>query len=216
MSDLPPNSHKSKGSLPAPEKKEVPKVVLTEVKQRKKPLGKRMTEMFFGGGDARTIWGFIAYEILVPSAKDLFVLVIREGSERAIYGESMSRASRQNRVQIGGFPGQSHVNYGGISSSPPRVDPRGRAILSHASRSAHNFGEIVIDSRAEAMEVLERLVGLIAQYEVATVADLYDLCGVSSNYQDSKWGWEDLRGSNVRRARGGGFVIDLPSPVALT
>jgi len=52
-------------------------------------------------------------------------------------------------------------------------------------------------------------------YENVSVADLYELTGVQSAHTDQKWGWVDLRGSNVERTRQGGYVIALPEPVPL-
>jgi hypothetical protein len=80
----------------------------------------------------------------------------------------------------------------------------------------HAFDEIVISSRQEAEEVLDRMYDLISRYDAATVADLYELTGLEGTHADQKWGWEDLRGSSVGRVRGGGYLLELPEPIALT
>lgn len=63
--------------------------------------------------------------------------------------------------------------------------------------------------------VLEVLSDLAERYEVATVADLYDAAGLSSDYTDRKWGWTDLRDAQIVRVRTG-YLIQLPPPVPLS
>ena len=78
----------------------------------------------------------------------------------------------------------------------------------------HDFDEIVLDQRAEAEEVIDRLYDVVSRYESATVADLYDLVGLPSTHTDHKWGWTDLRGAGVSRIRDG-YLLDLPDPEPL-
>ena len=86
--------------------------------------------------------------------------------------------------------------------------------MSRQSRARHNFDEIVLDERVEAEEVIDRLFDLVSRYEAATVADLYELVGLSSTHTDNKWGWIDLTGAGVTRVRGG-YLLDLPEPESL-
>lgn len=52
---------------------------------------------------------------------------------------------------------------------------------------------------------------LIDQYQVAKVADLYDLCRVSNNdYTTQKWGWYSIQGASVSRLSRGGYLLNLP------
>jgi hypothetical protein len=83
--------------------------------------------------------------------------------------------------------------------------------ISRQARSRHNFDEIVLDQRAEAEEVIDRLFDVVNRYESATVADLYELVGLSSTHTDNNWGWTDLTGAGVSRIRGG-YLLDLPEP----
>jgi hypothetical protein len=82
--------------------------------------------------------------------------------------------------------------------------------VSRRARANHEFDEIILESRAEAELVLEKLTDLIEQYDVATVADLYELVGISSSHVDQKWGWDDIRDSGAERVRGGGYLLSLP------
>jgi hypothetical protein len=87
-------------------------------------------------------------------------------------------------------------------------------VMSRQARARHNFDEIVLDDRAEAEEVIDRLFDLVSRYESASVADLYELVGLASSHTDHKWGWSDLHGAGVSRIRGG-YLLDLPEPEPL-
>ena len=185
-----------------PTKEPLEKVVKTDVIKRKKPLGTKFKETFFGG-DTSSAWDFVAYDVLIPAAKDMLADAVSQGFERMIYGEARSSSRR-----TGKRPGETHYDYRGVSSRRGRS--RGREISKRA-RGRHDFDEIVLATRMEAEEVLDRLYDLLDRYDAATVADLYELVGVTGNYTDSKWGWLDLRGSDVRRVRNG-YLLNLPQP----
>lgn len=87
-------------------------------------------------------------------------------------------------------------------------------MLSRASRTRHDFNDIVIQYRPEAEEVVSRMFDLLERYGSVEVADLYELTGIASSHTDHKWGWTDLRGARVRPIRGGkdGYLLELPEP----
>lgn len=212
-SEFPSNRKTEK---PAPRnkatEKKVEQVVQSEVVRRKKPLGKRFTEHFVGG-DARSVWGYVAFDVLIPAAKDMFADAVSQGVERMIFGEARSTSRR-----TGARPGGSYVSYNRYSAGSRKIggppDDRSRHELSRRARASHDFDEIILGTRVEADEVIDRLFDLVSKYEAATVADLYDLVGISGSYTDDKWGWLDLRGAGVTRVRNG-YLLDLPKPEPL-
>ena len=138
------------------------------------------------------------------------------GVERMIFGEARSTSRRTGRR-----PGEPYINYGRYSRSSTAsrsglvpMEGRPRPELSRRARASHDFDEIILATRVEADEVIDRLFDLVSKYETATVADLYDLVGISGNYTDDKWGWFDLRGAGVHRVRNG-YLLDLPKPEPL-
>jgi hypothetical protein len=213
--EFPSNRHKDKAedTVVKPEKKEVTQVTQNQVVQRKKSVGKRLTETFVGG-DARSVWAFVALDVLVPAARDMLADAVSQGAERMIYGEAQSVGRRSGRRPSGG----QHISYNKYSGSrrlgPPDERSRHEIGMSRRARAAHDFNEIVLATRIEAEEVLERLFDLLEKYEVATVADLYDLVGITGTHVDDKWGWVDLRGANIRRVRDG-YLLDVPRPEPL-
>ena len=74
---------------------------------------------------------------------------------------------------------------------------------------AYNYDDVILDSRGDAEEVLDRLNEIIDQYQIASVADFYELVGVSGTYTDNRYGWTNLSGACVERTRDG-YQIRLP------
>ena len=214
MEEFPSNSHKSspKGKDAPQEPKKVERIIASEVVRRKKPLGKRMAETFVGG-DAKSVMGFVVWDVLIPAAKDAFADAMSQGVERMLFGETRS-SSRRTGMRPGGSNG--HVSYNRFSSgaSPFRREREETRPMTSRARSSHDFDEIILATRVEAEEVIDRLFDLVSRYEIATVADLYELVGVTGNYTDAKWGWTDIRGAGVTRVRNG-YLLDLPRPEPL-
>jgi len=207
-SEFPPNSARAKmeSSEPeTPEDKKVEAVVTGEVKRRKKPLGKRFHETFFGG-DAKGTAQYVIFSVLIPAAKDMLVEAGAQGIEKLVYGESKRRGSYRGVAPTG------RIAYHQMT---PSDRPPPAQTISPRARARHEFDEIILQSRGEAEEVLDRMFDLLSRYDSVSVADLYELTGVQSAYTDQKWGWTDLRGSSVHRTRAGGFLLDLPEPIPL-
>jgi len=205
--DFPPNSVRAKTESEAesPADKKVEPVVTGDVKRRKKPLGKRFHETFLGG-DARGAAQYVVFNVLIPAAKEMLVEAGAKGVERLVYGESTRMRTPSRSANT---PGHFAYNRVGTSDRPPAAQ------ISRRARARHDFDEIVIETRGEAEEVLERMYDLLSRYESVSVADLYELTGVQSAHTDQKWGWTDLRGSGLDRTRQGGYVINLPEPQPL-
>lgn len=203
VANYPSNSQKSKK---AAEPKEAPKkVVSNEVTQRRKPLGRKLADTF-AGDDARSVGGYILFEVVIPTLKSLISDAVSQGVERMLFGEASTRSSKNRR----------HTSYNqmykGRSDGYRHDDTRpGGRPMSQRSRANHDFDEILIEDRGEAEEVLEQLIELIDRFDLATVADLYSLTGVSGSFQDDKWGWYELGTAQIKRVRGG-WLLDLPRP----
>ena len=73
----------------------------------------------------------------------------------------------------------------------------------------YTYDDIILESRGEAEEVLDSLCDLIETYQIASVADLYDLVGETPEYTDNKYGWTNLRNADVERVRDG-YRLKLP------
>lgn len=207
MENFPGNSRNVTGDKP---EKVVEKVVVGEVVTRKRPIGKRFKEVFFGG-DFKDAARFVAADVLLPAFRDLLFDAVKEGGRRIIYPLSQQSRRRPTeyrpRVQY-----NSPVYRGSRETRDPR-DPRGGYLPDqppHIVRQPrHEVNELILISREEAELVLERLIDIIDKYQVASVADLYDLVGLPTSYVDNKWGWSFLNNVEIRQIREG-YLIDLP------
>ena len=204
-SEFPPNSETSKKVRT--ERKDITPVVSSGAVRRKKSLRKQFTETFVAG-DAKTAARYSLFEIMLPAARNMIIETLQEGIEKLFNGESRRRGSTSPQAGPTGYVSYNRYAMGGSRSTGP-----GRT-MSRQARSRHNFDEIVMDDRIEAEEVIDKLFELVSRYESATVADLYELVGLSASHTDHKWGWTDLHGSGVSRIRGG-YLLDLPEPEAL-
>jgi hypothetical protein len=199
MENFPPNSKTARTH----DREKVQRVTSSDAVRRKKPLGRQFSNTFFGG-DARTAWHYMITNVAIPAVQDTIIEMVQSGIERMVRGENRSRR---------GPTGYGYVNYRGMSQRRPQPDERPLPTrTSRAARARHVFDEIIIPSRQEAEEVLDRLYDLIDAYESASVADLYELTGLEGTHTDHTWGWLELRGATVTRVRNGGYLLDLPEP----
>jgi hypothetical protein len=207
MENYPSNSHTAPAAEEVTEPKKVESVVTGDVTRRKKPLGKRFTETFVGA-PLGTVAQYVVLEVLIPAAKDMMSDAVSQGIDRMLFGDSRpSSRGRSNRPS--GTNG--YVSYNRMGMNKPTRNGLDEFARKPERRSSHDFDEIILATRAEADEVIDRLFDLVNQYNQATVADLLELVGVSSNHVDHKWGWDDIRGAGVTKIRNG-YLLDLPKP----
>jgi hypothetical protein len=217
--DYSSNSYKNRDKSPrvphgetVPQDKKITKVIDSDVVQRRKPLGKKIAETF-SGDNMHEVGEYVLYDLVIPGVRDLLFDILTQGLQRKLYGDVRGRRIATGLAQAGQTT--MKVAYNRISSpnSPTgrAGQPDGLIDMSRRGRANHDFNEIVIADRGEAERVLDTLVELVAMYGSATVYDLYELCGITGQFPDQKWGWDDLRASRVDRVREG-HLLNLPKP----
>lgn len=174
--------------------KKIEKVIKGNVKTRKRSVSKRMADTFISE-DAETIRSYIITDVIVPEIKE----IIMETVNVILFGGSKPTGKKKN---------QPYVSYSSYSS--PSYKSQQKQI--ERRNASSNFNDVIFESRGEAEEVLSSLVDIVEDYETATVADFYDLVGITGSFTDNKYGWNDFGGASVSRARGGGYIINLPRP----
>lgn len=203
--EFPPNSEVSKRQ----QEKNIERVTTGEARRKRPSLRKQFRDTFVSG----TIKGslqFVVLDVLLPAAKDMVVEAVAEGAHKLFFGEGRRYRGRSSPPPSGPY---GHVNYTQYAG-PSATRPSSQRAMSRRARAAQDFDEIVLDSRTEAEEVIDRLYDLVGKYDIATVADLYELVGLPSGHTDYKWGWADLHGAGVSRIRDG-YLLDLPDPIPL-
>lgn len=198
--NLPTNSKKSRA-----EKPELKKIISGDVVQQKKSLGKRIAESFTGD-DSRTVGSYVLFDVILPAAKQLISDAATQAVERLLFGGSTgaSGGPRRSYTAYNRYGAGINSNRQSVQTVPPKVNPR----------AVHNFDDIVLESRSAVEEVIDALSELVSTYGVATVADLYELVGITGSYTDDKWGWTSMVGARAEMVRGG-YLIFLPKTEAL-
>lgn len=194
---------------PTKEKK-VEKVISGSVKKQKQSVGKKFSEAFLGD-NVDNVAAYMIYDVMLPAAKAMVSDAVSTGIEMLLFGEVRGGRTRRDK-------GKSYVSYTNYYEKDKgrRTTSRGssRDSVDHRRRARHNFDDICLEHRGEAEEVLSHLVDLTEDYGVATVADMYDLVGVTSSFTDNKYGWDNLSTGRVIRTRDG-YLLDLPKPILL-
>lgn len=195
------NSHRSKEQGHEPmEDKKIEKVVTGSVKQRKKTGLSRAVSTFMPG-DVDSVKSYILMDVLVPSIKRAISDIVCNGINMLL-GEP-TRGKGGNSIG-------AKVSYRQYYRDP---DER-RDYARPRAQAQYSYDDIVFDNRGDAEEVLYRMEELLERFEVVSVADLFDMAGISCNYTDNKYGWTDLRSAHVERVRDG-YIINLPRATSL-
>jgi hypothetical protein len=182
--------------------KHIEKVVSGDVVQKPKGLGRKFKDTFFGG-DSKAVGRYIAADVLLPALRNLVVDMITKGAEKMIYGETTSRRPRDPRINYG-------AQYSLSSSRSAPFDPRNPLTAPPRGRlNRREISDVILSSRAEAELVVERLSDILEKYQVASLADLYDLLGLETSHIDNKWGWTFINNVPIRQIRQG-YLLELP------
>ena len=196
MPEYPNNSHSAREN---PEKM-MGKVVTGTAKTRKKSEAKKLANTFLPD-DVTSVKSYILMDVIVPGIKNAIADVV----SIMLFGEA---------GRIGGKKGNgSKVSYQRYYDD--RRDDR-RDYARPRAAGGYDFDDIVFESRGDADLVLDQLEAAINQFGLASVADLYDLAGITSpRYTDNKYGWTDIRSARVVRIRDG-YILQLPKAVQIT
>lgn len=178
------------------EKKKVEKVVRGQAKARKKTEMHKIKDAFFAT-DSTSFKSHFLYDVIIPNAKRIFLDTLSE-----LLGEKRTTRSGTNAGRV------SYRSY---------YEDRDKDRYRTQARSSvrYDYDDIAFTSRGDAEEVLSRMDELLEQYGQVTVADLYDLAGLTGDYTDNKYGWLNLASADVIRVSGGDYIIKLPRAQAL-
>lgn len=205
MAEIKKEDYPSNSITPKKEESEkIKKVTSAVVVEKQKPL---LARIF--GEHMSDIGTYILWDVIVPTAKSTISEIITNGIEMILYGESGSTPYRRRRG-ISRDRDRSYVSYNSMYSRDRSRRPSKRS----SKRNRHQFDDIVIESKAEAEEVLTVLVEAVEMYDSCSVADLYEAVGLPPEFTDHKWGWYNLSSAYVKRDRFG-YTIVLPKPEPL-
>lgn len=204
MSDYAPNSNrfKEEQKKAASEEKRVSKVVKGSVKTKKKSEISKFADIFIVE-DLRTVVAYAFTDVFIPGAKKVIRDMLFEGIDMA-FGTTGSRGKK------GDGP---HVSYAKFYDKDRRDDRR--SYDAPVSRSKFDYDSLIFESRGEANMVLDEMSNVIETYKFVSVADLYEMAGVSNApYTSNKFGWSNISSAEVVRVSDG-YVIKLPKALPL-
>lgn len=206
MVDYTANSHVSKGAIPKETTAgpKIEKVVQGKVVQRKKPLGRKVKDVFV----AADFWGvarWVGRTVFLPAAKRAILDGLNRGGEKILMGDtygSSSPATSGGRVQLNYSPGVQR---------PP--DPR----MALSPYGGHHPGiptrvagyEYICANNEDAMRVLEQMSDVASQYGSVTVAHVNQMMGFPVTPIDNVWGWRNIGQTRVIPTSAG-YLLDFP------
>lgn len=210
MAEYASNSYKSKEEAKSKSKAEEParerrvqKVVSGEV-STERTRKRKLIDMFVSE-DSGNLKEYVLLDVLVPAIKDTISTVIKDAIDIVLFGGAGGASGRTRNG--------SKITYTNYYRGSSRNDDRRASAPS--TRGRFDYDEIGFNSRGDAELVLKDLNDIIDTYQWATVADLYDLAGLTPPYTSNNYGWTSIRTAEIVRVRGGKYIIDLPkaSPI---
>lgn len=198
-----PNSYKVReGQVSTPEQKKVEKVTTGVVRTKKRSEASKFKDVFVSK-DASDVGSYLLMDVLVPALKNTIEDLVTNGIRMLLRGDVGTRKYGSSIDSI------TYRDYNKIS----RRDDR-RYENTSRTRTGYNYDDVIVGSRSEAEEVLLRLDELIEMYGQASVADLYDLVGITGKYTDNNYGWTNVRNAEPVSVRNG-YLLRLPKVAPL-
>lgn len=196
------NSYKSKDKQSEPEQeKKVKKVVQGKVSTKKKSGVRKLADIFLAE-DIANVKNYVIFDVLVPYAKN----AAEDAFRALLYGRD-SKKNTSSRTRASKISYQNYYD---------EIDGRNRDRSSRNERtsSEYDYDEIILGNRGEAEDVLDRMDEIVSTYGTVSVADLYDLVGITGKYTDNKYGWTNVHNATVVRVREG-YLLKLPKVLPL-
>lgn len=204
MGEYKSNSDKSKKMTAEPQNNVKPpaKKVISGKAKLKKTANSKFRDTFIASS-AADVKDYIVNDIVIPTIKKTLYDIFVNGLGLTLFGEA--RGDKQSR------PG-SNVSY--VKYYDERNGYRRDSYVpSYRTRSGYSYSDVIVDTRGEAEELLDRMVELINGYGIASVLDLYDMAGLNTYTTDNDYGWtrSAIRDAQIIRDRDG-WRLKMPRP----
>lgn len=202
MAEYPNNSHSAREKPDAAtgtSDKKLGKVVTGAAKTRKKSEVRKFANIFVPE-DTENVKSYILTDVIIPGIKNAIADVV----SIMLFGDSGRIGGRKD--------GRSRVAYQKYYDD--RRDDRRE--YGRPRAAGFEYDDIIFETRGDADLVLDQLESAIANYGLASVADLYDLAGITCrNYTANRYGWTDIQSAKVIRVRDG-YTLQLPRTVQIS
>lgn len=175
------------------------KIISGEAKTRKRSGLLKMSDVFIAE-DIQTVKKNIFTDVVVPSIKAVIVDIVTNGIQMFMYGGD---AVARNRA-----PGTKYAygsNYNSLNQTKP---------VQKTTYTGYGYEDPIVMNRGDAERILQEMSEIIREYGQASIADLYDLCGITGRQTDMNYGWTEMPGARSIRVPEG-YVIQMPRPVCI-
>ena len=155
--------------------------------------------------DSKEVKSYLLTDVFIPGIKKIISEIISGGVDMLLYGEVRRKDRGGNRIPV------SNVSY-------RQYYDDGRSNRGYERRpryEAFDYDNLEFDNRGDAELVLNALDDCIDQYGMATVAEAYDLAGITNtSYMANKYGWTSLSSAQIVRD-GSKYYIDFPKAMPI-
>lgn len=202
MEEYKSNSDKSKKlaqqQIPA-SKPATKKVISGKAKLKKNNSGK-FKELFVAT-EASDVKNYVIHDIIIPTIKKALYDILVNGAGLTLFGDA--KGDKRS-------PG-SNVSY--VKYYDDRYSRNDYSPSYSRSRTGYSYSDVIVDTRGEAEELLDRMMELINGYGIASVLDLYDMAGLRTYSTDNDYGWtrSAMREAQIVRDRDG-WRLKMPRP----
>lgn len=186
MADYPSNSYRSKMEGQEDKTRDKREKIISGTARKKSPT---FFDVFFTE-DLKTIGDNMMSEVIVPKIKETLDDMVHS----FLYPNGEKRRSNS----------AGNTNYTKFSRNGVVIETQKPKTL-----ASSDYQEIELDSRAEAEDVLSCLLDILDDYEVVSVADLYELVGIAPTAANFKYGWDNLHAARIEKT-GRGFALRMP------
>ena len=181
------------------EKREIRQVANAHL--RKKTVVDKAADVFFSE-DARTVGETIMQDYVIPGIKSGLVNAL----EMLLFGTTSRGRRRTN---------ERHVSYDRFydDDRDGRISTSRRVVPNRHSR--FDYMDCEFDTLGEVTDAIEEMTDYIRDYGFARVSNLDKVIGISGQWTDRNWGWNDARDFNWRRY-GRKYVLDFAPPIPVS
>lgn len=175
------------------------KVISGEATTRKKSGLAKMGDAIIAE-DVTTVKNHIFTEVVIPAFKAVIADIVTSGIQMILYGDIVRPGNKA--------PG-TRYNYGNCYNSlnqPQRTQK--------TNYTGYGYDDPVVTSRGDAERILQEMGEIIQEYGQASIADLYDLCGITGRPTDMNYGWTEMPGARSIRVPEG-YLIQMPRPTCI-
>lgn len=198
MAEYKPNSHRSKEeAAESANNKKVQKVISGKAKT--KPNEMRKLSGLFLADDISNVKSYVFSDVLIPAIKNAISDVIIEATT-ALFGGNKNRSGRSGRANSS----PSYRSYYDDRDRPP----------ARSGSSRFDYDDISFDTRSDAELVRQQMSDIVASYGMVTVADMYDLAGLTAPFTAQRYGWFNIRTAEVIRGRDG-YYLKMPKAMPI-